>query len=184
LIDLDETLIHAEDARPNKKYDTVVEMSQPGARRVDKIGVNIRPYCTEFLRRMSKKFELIIFTAGRQDYADKMVDMLDPNREFISHRLYRHHCSRFEGINVKEFRLIANRKPEEIMIIDNYIYSFSSNLANGIPVKPYISGKEDCELEYIADKLENMTDYDVCSDYLAKAFKLPQFYQYLSNGRF
>jgi TFIIF-interacting CTD phosphatase-like protein len=150
LIDLDETLIHAEDARPNKKYDTVVEMSQPGARRVDKIG----------------------------------VDMLDPNREFISHRLYRHHCSRFEGINVKEFRLIANRKPEEIMIIDNYIYSFSSNLANGIPVKPYISGKEDCELEYIADKLENMTDYDVCSDYLAKAFKLPQFYQYLSNGRF
>lgn len=128
---------------------------------------------------MSKKFELIIYTAGRQDYADKMIDLLDPNKEFISHRLYRQHCSNFQGICIKEFRIIANRNKEDMMIIDNYIYSFANNLENGIPIKPYISGKDDCELEFIADKLEGMEDYMESSQFLQRTFNLPEFYKYL-----
>lgn len=128
---------------------------------------------------MSKKFELIIFTAGRQDYADKMIDLLDPNREYISHRLYRQNCSNFQGICVKEFRLISNRSKEDMIIIDNYIYSFSADLPNGIPIKPYISGKDDCELEFICDKLSGLKNYQNCADYLEQVFGFSEFYKYL-----
>lgn len=41
---------------------------------------------------MSKTFEIIAFTASHESYADVVLDEIDPDREFIKHRLYRHHC--------------------------------------------------------------------------------------------
>ena len=41
---------------------------------------------------MSEIFEIVIFTASRQDYADAVVDKLDPSGKLIDHRLYRQHC--------------------------------------------------------------------------------------------
>ena len=52
----------------------------------------IRPGCFEFLEEMAKFFELVIFTAAMQDYADSVLDQIDPNK-IIKHRLYRQHTS-------------------------------------------------------------------------------------------
>lgn len=41
---------------------------------------------------MSKFYEIIIFTAALQDYADFILDIIDANK-LISKRLYRQHCS-------------------------------------------------------------------------------------------
>lgn len=49
---------------------------------------NIRPYAEEFLSTMAKDFEIVVFTAGEQDYADEILDTLDQERT-ITHRLYR-----------------------------------------------------------------------------------------------
>lgn len=46
---------------------------------------------------MSRKFTLVIFTASNQEYADKIIDKLDPNDEFISSRFYRYHCTFHDG---------------------------------------------------------------------------------------
>lgn len=56
------------------------------------IGVFVRPFCMEFLKEMGKIFEIVVFTASRQDYADVVIDKLDPERNLIDHRLYRQHC--------------------------------------------------------------------------------------------
>lgn len=45
---------------------------------MEKIGVFIRPYCVEFLRRMAQKFEIVVYTAAREDYASQVIDRLDP----------------------------------------------------------------------------------------------------------
>jgi len=42
---------------------------------------------------LSKFAEIIIFTASSASYADVILDHLDPKKELISHRLYRHHCT-------------------------------------------------------------------------------------------
>lgn len=38
---------------------------------------------------MSKIFEIVVFTAAKQDYADFILDYLDPHKNLINHRLYR-----------------------------------------------------------------------------------------------
>jgi len=50
----------------------------------------VRPGTEQFLKEMSKYYEIVIFTAATQDYADWVIDKIDPNH-YISHRLYRQH---------------------------------------------------------------------------------------------
>ena len=139
----------------------------------------MRPYCREFLERMSSKFELVIFTAGREDYANKMIDVIDPGKKLITHRLYRQHCSNFNGVCIKDFRKFGNRKIEDMIIIDNYIYSYGCNLQNGIPIKPYIEGADDVELRFIADNLDGLKSFMDSAVYIDKVFSLQSYYDYL-----
>jgi TFIIF-interacting CTD phosphatase-like protein len=53
VLDLDETLIHCE-----RTFDTF----------------KIRPYAINFLKEMAKHFEIVVFTAGMQDYADWILN--------------------------------------------------------------------------------------------------------------
>jgi CTD small phosphatase-like protein 2 len=48
----------------------------------------VRPYCNRFLSELSNYYEIVIFTAAMQDYADWIINGID-NRKNISHRLYR-----------------------------------------------------------------------------------------------
>lgn len=70
VLDLDETLVHFEASERKFK---------------------IRPNCITFLKTLSQYLEIVIFTAASQDYADWILDVLDPEHKFISHRLYRQH---------------------------------------------------------------------------------------------
>ncbi len=42
--------------------------------RMHHFGINIRPYAITFLKNMAKKFEIIVFTASQQEYADTILD--------------------------------------------------------------------------------------------------------------
>ena len=52
----------------------------------------VRPYAEQFLVEMAEMYEIVIFTAAVQEYADWILDQIDPNG-VISHRLYRQHTS-------------------------------------------------------------------------------------------
>ena len=41
---------------------------------------------------MSKTYEIIAFTASDRSYADAVIDEIDPQQDYIKHRLYREHC--------------------------------------------------------------------------------------------
>ena len=41
-------------------------------------GINIRPHCKEILMNLSKKYEVIVFTASHSCYASVVLDHLDP----------------------------------------------------------------------------------------------------------
>jgi len=40
--------------------------------------LNIRPYCKEFLKKMSETYEIILFTAATKYYANQIKKILDP----------------------------------------------------------------------------------------------------------
>lgn len=66
--------------------------------------------------------ELIIFTAGVYQYADWVLDQIDPDF-YISHRLYRHHCTKIGEKYVKDLSKIG-RDITKTIIVDNLTDSF------------------------------------------------------------
>lgn len=38
----------------------------------------LRPHCMSFLQKMSNLFEVVIFTAAHEEYANRILDKLDP----------------------------------------------------------------------------------------------------------
>ena len=70
-MDLDETLIHClenTECESDLKLKTVIDSTT-----VD-IELVIRPDALTFLKKISKKWEVIIFTASHQNYADVILD--------------------------------------------------------------------------------------------------------------
>ena len=45
--------------------------------------VTVRPYIKECLTHLAKFYEMAIFTAADQEYADLILDKLDPSKEFF-----------------------------------------------------------------------------------------------------
>lgn len=88
IFDMDETLIHCVDCIETDDPDIILEIEFPGEETV-LAGINIRPYIIECLEEARKNFQVIVFTASHQTYADAILDYIDPNHEYIEHRLYR-----------------------------------------------------------------------------------------------
>lgn len=97
-------------------------------------GINIRPFVKECLIAANSNFEVIVFTASHQCYADEVLNYLDPTGQLIHHRLYRDNCIIVDGVYIKDLRILYNRRLEDIVIVDNAAYSFSYQLDNGIPI--------------------------------------------------
>ena len=82
----------------------------------------VRPGTEDFLKKMSELFEIVIFTAAMQDYADWVLDQLDPDK-YITHRCYRQHALPYGAIFVKVYiyiYILGYFKTWERFIKDNY----------------------------------------------------------------
>lgn len=85
--DMDETLVHAQEKiQGSAPYNNDFEIT---LRSGHQYVVTVRPYMKEVLTNLASFYEMAIFTAADQEYADLILDQLDPEKEFFSHRLYR-----------------------------------------------------------------------------------------------
>jgi len=83
---------------------------------------------------MAKMFEIIVFTAAEQTYADAILDYLDPDSSLISHRLYRQHCHKICSDAYCKDLSIIDRDLSRMVLVDNSAYSFLTQLDNAIPI--------------------------------------------------
>ncbi|XVF25587.1 hypothetical protein REPUB_Repub13aG0224800 [Reevesia pubescens] len=150
VLDLDETLVHS-CLEPPPRYDFSVSRIMDGA--TINFYVLKRPGVDEFLEIISKEYEVVVFTAGHEAYASKVIDSIDP-KGFISHRLYRHSCKHVRGKFMKDLSELG-RDMRKIVIVDDNTKSFALQPENGIPIKPF-SGDElwDRELMKLAGFFE------------------------------
>ena len=92
---MDETLIHAKfltspDQEKNDDGDFLVQIaSKSNSQDTMKVSVKMRPFLDNCLEHLARFYEIAVFTAGEQTYADAVLDYLDEGREMIKHRLYR-----------------------------------------------------------------------------------------------
>jgi CTD small phosphatase-like protein 2 len=100
-----------------------------------------RPGCEQFLEDASKYFEIVIFTAALQDYADWVLDQLDPSG-CISHRLYRQHAVFTGSYYVKDLSQIG-RELSKVIIVDNIAENFQAQPDNGILIRSWFDDPND-----------------------------------------
>ncbi|CAE6928004.1 ctdspl2b [Symbiodinium natans] len=155
VLDLDETLVHCcRGSSPiglTRAPDLLVEFDDAaGTGRV-----YFRPFAQIFLEVISRFFEVVVFTASQQSYADQVVDALDPRRVFVSHRLYRQHCTEFHGAFFKELGLLG-RSLSKCVLIDNSPVSVVCNTENSVLIRSWYGDMADQELLALREVLEDM----------------------------
>ena len=175
IFDLDETLVHCVDD-VNAPSDVVLKIFFPSGEGVS-AGINIRPFARECLAEAVKHFEVIVFTASHKCYADVVLDHLDPRHELIHHRLYRENCLVVEGVFMKDLRIIANRRLQDIVIVDNAAYSFGYHLDNGIPIISWHDDPYDKELYNLMDYIKILAQSEDVREVNRQIFHLKTFYE-------
>ena len=120
--------------------------------------VTKRPNVDQFLIEMAKHYEIVIYTASLNKYADVLLDLLDPHRT-IRTRLFRESCVYYEGNYVKDMSLI-NRDLGQAIIIDNSPASYLFHPENAIDCSSFIDDVNDRELDQIGRFLVGIKDVD------------------------
>ena len=128
VFDLDETLTHCTLNDPLvQRENSDIIISIPG--KTQKAPINIWKSARECLQEAGKYFEVVVFTASVKDYADAILDFLDPEETLIHHRFYRDSCiqrvfPQGDKFYVKDLRIFENFELKDIVIVDNAVYSF------------------------------------------------------------
>lgn len=158
LFDLDETFVHCDLKEVTKSFDKRTRIIITNGYNQKSIAtLNARPYVHSFLERLSPYFEIGVFTAAVDSYAQQVVRYLDPERKYIKLVLSRNDCVEvYPNIFVKDLRIIKNRPLEKLFLIDNCAYSYGFQLSNGIPIVPYHEGRTDAELRYLESYLHTL----------------------------
>lgn len=139
VLDMDETMIHFDQRRNQFKA---------------------RPHLQVFLQEASVHWEIIVFTAALKDYANWILNDVDPQK-LITRRLYRDSCTFRRGTYLKDLNKIG-KDLSKVVIVDNLPENFSLQQNNGIGIKSWFNdNKNDKELLKLAKVLQGFVG---CSD--------------------
>ncbi len=105
---------------------------------------------------MSKLYEVVIFTAGMQEYADWVLNQLDKDGTLIKHRLYRQHtintAKNAGPLIIKDLSKLG-RPLERTIIVDNLAENFILQKDNGIFIQTWLEDPDDTQLRDLTELL-------------------------------
>ncbi|MCJ1470279.1 Nuclear envelope morphology protein 1 [Pseudocyphellaria aurata] len=165
VIDLDETLIHslAKGGRMSSGHMVEVKLNTTVGFGGTTLGpqhpilyyVHKRPHCDDFLRKVCKWYNLVVFTASVQEYADPVIDWLEQERKYFSGRYYRQHCTLRNGAYIKD---LSSVEPDltKVIILDNSPLSYIFHEDNAIPIEGWINDPTDNDLLNLIPILEGL----------------------------
>jgi len=150
-LDLDETLIHTCELNQNPQ-SVISQADERGY--VEQFGINVRPFCREFLQRLTNFYDIYAFTASTLPYATAVVKHLDPKGEWFKGILHRGNCMETRnGYYIKDLRIAGGRDPAKALIVDNLSHSFAFHIPNGIPILEWHDDQADTELKFLMSYL-------------------------------
>ena len=163
LLDLDETLAHSSFI-PFEFNDAIIKIEFESI--LYNIYVLIRPGAVEFIKKVAKLFEVVLFTASIPQYALQVIDIIDTNKN-IKYKLTRQHCTFLNGIYIKELKKL-DRDLSDIIILDNSPLAYSFDNDNGLPIKAWYEDRNDNELDKIYTILEFLSKVKDVRNYIKK----------------
>ena len=179
IIDLDGTLICQQAEilanMPQPEVGTVTVNDKDGTMMT--VSFYVRPYVERMLKLLHVFYEIIIFTAANLSYARPIINYLDPEKNCVDYVLHRGHCIQTSIGTVKDLRILDGRDMSQIIIVDNSVSSFASQIENGIYVPTYKGDVNDAELEKITSFLEEIADVGDVRPYVTKFAGIEKLYE-------
>lgn len=135
--------------------------------KVSKVFVKLRPGVFEFLKNMTRFYEVVIFTASVSNYATPLIDHHLDTQNYGFYKLFWENCTFKSGFYVKDLSWLG-RDLKDIIIVDNLPSSYWMHPFNGIPISSWYDDEEDWELPILGFLLEQLSKVDDVREYIKK----------------
>ena len=134
--------------------------------------VVFRPGVQNFLETMSLNYSLYVFTAATQEYAEAMVELLDPQRVYISKIYSRNHttpvANKYFGKSLQQLYTDMKRT----VLLDNSLYAMLLCCDNAFPISDFNGDREDRELAKVQVELLKIRQMEDLRVYLKSQFNI------------
>ena len=130
----------------------------------------LRPGVINFLEEISKLYEIIIFTSSPKIYADGILNKIDIDNNYFSHRLYKDHVIFEKGKSVKKLNMIG-RDLNKMIFVDNTKSNAKYNLKNLCHVSTWIYDINDQEIIKLKIKLKYIATNNKFKDDIRKGLE-------------
>ena len=171
ILDLDETLVHSSFYPFNSDDETDTNsdifFTILFNNKYYDVYVLLRPYFHQFLEKMSKLFDIYIFTASIKEYAEPLLIKLD-KKNLIKKKLFRENCTLSEDNKYIKDLNTLNENLKNVILLDNNPNSFRYNKCNGIPIKTWHFDQKDKELIKLIPFLNFLSTVDDVREYIPK----------------
>jgi len=107
------------------------------------------------------------------------LDLLDPEKKFIRHRLFREACVPVQGIYIKDLQVLG-RDLNKTVLVDNSPHAYGFQIDNGIPIESWFDDDNDTELLKLVGFLRQLVNVDDVRPIVHEHFKT---YQLVENAR-
>lgn len=202
VLDLDNTMltsiisehgapVHGAQPRPAWEPSASVEVKSPKKGRTHKVEVWFRPGLLKFLASVSQRYEIVIFSAGNKRYVKAVIQMVDPDKKYISCIMasdkvsfYNIRRKRSRGLSEKAgvaavknisgfFEGDHPRHQERVVCVDDRASSFVKHLRNVVSVHPFFGDVNDKEIEELSKFLMHLTNVADVREEIKKRCNLP-----------
>jgi len=156
ILDLDETLIHAD----------VEPLERPCDFNTAHYFVYIRPHLEQFLLTCARHFELAVWTSSTDAYAQIVVSHLLPAEIELTFLWARERCTLHVDPHTGELGWLKDLKKikrrgyslERVLVVDDSPEKLARTRGNLIRVRPFLGDPDDDELSKLARYLPTLAD--------------------------
>lgn len=154
VLDMDETLIHTSTIPDDS---AAIQFSVMWNDATYQVYTQKRPFLDQFLETVSKFYEIAIFTAARQPYADGVLNAIDPHGQWFKKRYYYDDCIHIaDEHHVKDLGILGHDLAHTVFI-DDRPKIYSSHINNVIKIVGWTGNTDDTELIKLIPRLEELS---------------------------
>ncbi len=155
ILDLDETLVHAEEPPISRDPHSVLFG----------YGIHLRPGLADFLHRVESGFRLAVWTSSSLDYASRVCNLIFPNSSALEFVWARDKCTRRwepesqTEVHAKRLAKLTRYGYDlrRILVVDDSPEKHEKNYGNLVRISAFEGDPADDELMHLAEYLRELS---------------------------